>query len=213
MSTETILEYLRTVSNRNLWHNGLMHVAILIAILVVFVSKNRRARRIAGDGVLFALFSSVIVVGVLNGNPFHVATMLPLALGSLRELLRGRSDYDFRRSAVPTALGALSIAIGFCYPDFVEASPIARAALAPVGIVPCPTLLVGLGFLALTPAREGRALRWAAAAIGLFYGATGVFALKVNLDAALLAIAAFSAYRLIGVSFRASPARAAAAAK
>jgi hypothetical protein len=60
-----------------------------------------------------------------------------------------------------------------------------------LGLIPCPTLSVFIGFTLLFHGFGSKKWMLSAALIGLFYGIFGVLRLKVYLDVALIAGALF----------------------
>jgi hypothetical protein len=86
--------------------------------------------------------------------------------------------------------GALLLAVGWVYPHFLETTrPALYLVAAPLGIIPCPTLFAMLGITLLTRGSSSSVGSLLIAAVALFYGAIGAFALKVHIDA-MLAIGA-----------------------
>jgi hypothetical protein len=99
----------------------------------------------------------------------------------------GNDTLRLRSSTTATAIGIGLIAFGWLYPHFLQSQPMFMYVLAaPMGLIPCPTLAVLMGFTVL---HSGFSRGWsiAVAAFGLFYGVFGALRLDVWLDVGLLA--------------------------
>jgi hypothetical protein len=197
MSSEKVLDYLTTVSNLNLWLNAVIHLMVLTAVLILIFAKENRVKRWVVDGVICLLFISIVSVAIVYGNPFHALTMGLLAVFAVIELWQGKNEFNIPKINLHTFIAFSSIIIGFWYPDFVKTTPIALLLVSPAGIVPCPTLLIVLGLLTLTYPRVNKTQYTITAIIGVFYGFTGVFQLKVFLDIALIIIVGYAIFCLI----------------
>lgn len=197
MSTENIVHYLTTVTNQNLWLNALIHLVVLAAVLVLFFGKNKNTKRWVVDGTICLLFISIIAVSIAYGNPFHFITMGLLAIFALIEFWQGKNDFTTPKINLHTLIAFSSIIIGFWYPEFVKANPIALLLFSPAGIVPCPTLLIVLGLLTLAYPKVNKTQYIITAIVGAFYGITGVFQLKVPLDLAIIVIVGYGFLCLI----------------
>ena len=82
----------------------------------------------------------------------------------------------------------LTVGFGWVYPHFLIGEPRAvYLVAAPVGLLPCPSLAVAVGFALLTGAVGTRTYRFTLATLGLFYGLFGVVRLGVALDGGLIA--------------------------
>lgn len=92
-----------------------------------------------------------------------------------------------RGSAWTRGIGVATIAFGWLYPHFLEGYATAYLYASPVGLVPCPTLAVGIGFALLGNELGSRVWSLTLAALGLFYGLFGVLRLGVFLDIGLVA--------------------------
>jgi hypothetical protein len=171
--------------------NGAVPLAILwhvaIAVGIVLLATGWRPSVLRATVLLALPLLSVSAVAWAHGNP--VNGTLPL-LGALA--LVGTGVTQRVRLVAPgprwaTFAGAALVALGLVYPHFVVVgAPVEYLLVAPVGLVPCPTLLVAVG-LALLGGGVAPGAAAALAGLALFYGVVGVFALGVTLDAALLA--------------------------
>ena len=91
-----------------------------------------------------------------------------------------------RGSAWTRGIGVAMIAFGWLYPHFLDGHAIAYLYASPVGLVPCPTLAVAIGFALLGNGLGSRVWSLTLAALGLFYGLFGVLRLGVFLDIGLV---------------------------
>jgi hypothetical protein len=131
--------------------------------------------------------ASVAIAAFALGNPFNGVlfaiggiTVLAFAAGSGAEQI-GPGPLWARNA------GLLMIAVAWVYPHFLTGSHLAYLYAAPVGLVPCPTLAMAMGFVLLGAGSTARGWTLALAILGAFYGAFGVFRLGVPLDAVLIA--------------------------
>lgn len=95
-----------------------------------------------------------------------------------------------RKWTIP--LGVCILIYALVYPHFlVSKTPWLYLVAAPVGLVPCPTLSLVLGFGLILNGFHSRAWKLVAAAAGFFYSLFGIFILGVWLDAGLFLAATF----------------------
>ena len=79
------------------------------------------------------------------------------------------------------------IAFGLIYPHFLNTESFIKYFYAsPLGLIPCPTLSVLIGFVLLYNGFGSNSISVAFIVFGLFYGIFGVFKLGVYLDLGLL---------------------------
>jgi hypothetical protein len=114
-----------------------------------------------------------------NGTVFGLGTALLATLGAYAPSPR-RIEPGGLGSAVA---GALVLVLGWVYPTFGDFSSWWRLAIeAPVGVIPCPTLLVVIGLALLGGGLGSEAWSLALAALGFFYGVFGAQYLGVAID-------------------------------
>jgi hypothetical protein len=88
-------------------------------------------------------------------------------------------------------MGSMAIGYAWLYPHFLESHSVAiYVVAAPVGLLPCPTLSLVLGFGLLAKHFDSRIFAFVTASAGLFYAVFGIVRLGVWLDAGLLGAAA-----------------------
>ena len=185
-SSETILAGMTTIANE--WRTLAIAWHVLLGSLLLAVAVGWRP---ATRHVEYLLAVALLSVGILAGaagNPFNCTMFVSLA-SLLFFVARRAGDEPVRCTALPLRLpGALLLAFGWSYPHFVKVVHwIEYAYAAPLGIVPCPTLLALIGFTLIFGLF--RSPRWGVplAATGLLYGLIGVFRLEVVLDYGLIA--------------------------
>jgi uncharacterized membrane protein len=123
----------------------------------------------------------------LSGNPFNgslfaIMAILILVFG-LKSSLQpiGLSQLPF------VIIGIMMIIFGLVYPHFIETNSIFRYLYAsPVGLIPCPTLSILIGFVLLFNGFGSQSIILAFIVAGLFYGFFGAFKLGVYLDLFLI---------------------------
>jgi hypothetical protein len=179
-----ILEGLTIISNNYLTLAVIWHVVIGLAILGIILGW-RPSRRL-GASVLCLPLLSVSVLAWANGNPFNGAVFL---LAAVALLLLGLRLPAQRVEAGPlwaSAIGVLMLAFGWVYPHFLAGrSWLTYLYAAPMGLVPCPTLSVAVGFALIARGLGSRAWGIVLAVVGLFYGLFGALRLGVRIDAFL----------------------------
>jgi hypothetical protein len=80
-------------------------------------------------------------------------------------------------------IGILMIVFGLVYPHFISSDSFIKYFYAsPVGLIPCPTLSILIGFLLVYNGFGSHSLTFTFIVFGLFYGIFGVLKLAVYLD-------------------------------
>ncbi|HSK00211.1 MAG TPA: hypothetical protein VK932_03180 [Kofleriaceae bacterium] len=185
-SADEILAGLTAIANQALGIAIAWHVVLTLAIIAL-AAGWRPSERMAR--VLLSLpLGSVAVIAFAFGNPFN-GLMFSIGAAALVALgWRGRATRAVARGRwVTSAVGVASIAFGWLYPHFLETHPLAYLYAAPVGLVPCPTLAIAIGFALLGGGLGARAWSLTLAALGLAYALFGALRLGVYLDLGLMA--------------------------
>lgn len=181
---DSILAGLAAIANRGVVVAVLWHVVIAAALAAVVAGwrPSQRAARV----LLAAPLASVAAFAFAFDNPFNGSVFTVGAAGLI--VLGGfaRSERVVGGGALASAIGIAAIAFGAFYPHFLEASPLAYAYSAPVGLIPCPTLALAAGFALLGNGLGSRAWTLVLAILGLFYGLFGMLRLGVYLDLGLV---------------------------
>ena len=185
MNKEVILTYLEKISNGCLPVNFVMHMAVIALVTVMIVKKGKlhKAYMIIPIGILVL---SVLAHAIVYGNPFHMITFALFAVSFLVFYKKNQTWMQLEASVL-NGLAGIVILSGFWYPEFVHTGKIGSLLLSPVGVVPCATLLVTVGFFTLYSDYLSRGLCVAGVAMAAIYGIVGVFVLDVEYDVFLLA--------------------------
>jgi len=186
-----ILAGLIAISNQALYIAIAWH--LVLAVVIVALAVGWRPSQRTGRALLVLPLGSVAALAFAFGNPFN-GLVFSVAASSLAVLaLVQRTEAVSRGGSLMSAAGIAMIAFGWIYPHFLEATATAYLYAAPVGLVPCPTLAIAVGFTLLGDGLGARAWSVTLALFGLFYGLFGVLRLGVHLDLGLVAGAAILA--------------------
>lgn len=183
---ESILTGLQAIA-RDYWYvAALWHV--LLATLLVFAAVGWRTSRRRAGVTLSMLAASPGVIAAISGNPFNAIVLIAVA-AALLALALGWRDEPLELGPGWSSLGGVALlAVGWVYPHFVVGpNALAYIVAAPVGTIPCPTLLVISGFTLLADGLRSRAWSLLLAVAALFYGTFGTAYLGVGIDVILIA--------------------------
>src|SRR5688572_14330937 len=169
-----ILDGLTSISNQ--WRAVAVGWHVLVGLLVIGLVSGWRPteRQLA---VLIALpLLSVSVLAWSAGNAFNGLIFAGLGLALLRHVPRLRRQRVRFNSASLVVPGATLLAFGWMYPHFVEPDTwLTYAYGAPLGIVPCATLLAAIGIVWMVAPLGSVPWVMTLASGGLLYGVLGVF--------------------------------------
>jgi hypothetical protein len=185
-SAEVILSGLTSIANEwrlvaVFWH------AYVAALLVATGRRRARSPRLVGTLLALPLLS-VSALAWWSGNPFNGAVCGAVSL-ALLAIARGLPDGPLSIDRWPwlPAGGAL-VAFGWTYPHFLATTHWgAYLVAAPLGLVPCPTLAVMIGFTLILQGLRSLAWCTTLGVAGAIYGVVGVFKLAVTIDVILVA--------------------------
>jgi hypothetical protein len=136
--------------------------------------------------LLAAPLVSVAALAFAYGNPFNGLVFAATAAALLLFSITAEVARVAAGPAWAALLGGAMIAYAWSYPHFLHTgSPYVYLFAAPVGLVPCPSLALAIGFALLGGGVERRAAG-VLAVLGLTYGIIGVARLGVLLDLGLL---------------------------
>jgi hypothetical protein len=184
-TAEEILSGLRSIANT--WTTVAVFWHVYFAVLVGFLlSGTLPSRRVIGL-LLGPPLLSVSVLAWLSGNPFNGS--LFALIGGMVIVIGARLPREKVRLAQPQILitGVIFFGLGWLYPYFLETdSLLTYAYSAPIGLIPCPTLLIVTGLCLVLNGLNSRALTLVLGLAGLLYGAIGSFKLGVTIDALLM---------------------------
>ena len=162
------------------WH-------VVFAVAIVAVATGWRPTERAVRGALAGPLLSVAIFAIGGGTPFNGVVFAAAAI-ALVLLGADRDPHEVIAGApwMQAIAGAL-IAYGWVYPHFLAGPALAYVFAAPVGLVPCPTLAIVIGFALLGGGLGSRAWSLVLAGLGLCYGVFGVVHLGIGLDLGLVA--------------------------
>lgn len=181
-TTSEILRGLVSIANEWLAVAVAWHVVIAGAILALLLGWRPRPR--TAGGAIALLPASVAIFAVAYGNPFNGTVFAALTIALVALALRDRTPAFARTSGLARIGGATMLAYGWFYPHFLVGDPSQYLYAAPVGLVPCPSLAVALGFALLVGG--SRAWSLTLAGVAAFYALFGMLRLGVTLDLGLL---------------------------
>ncbi len=194
---EYILEGLTTISRAARPAAIAWHAIAAVAILALLAGR-RPTRRGAAAMLSLPLLSAAAFAWAF-ANPFNGTVLGTVAIALLSLGWRLPCEPVQRAPAWSALCGAGLVVFGLCYPHFLEAGTgIALLWTAPVGLIPCPTLSLVIGFALVGDGLRSRAWALTLAAAGLFYGIFGALQLGVWIDLALVAGAALLVIRAVG---------------
>ncbi len=179
--TEEIINGLQTIVNEYstfaiIWH------AVLYLLLAALIAKWQPSNRLFGFLICIPLLS-VAVFAWLSGNPFN-GILFSLMMVLIFVFGFKASNQPITISQFPfMVVGIMMIIFGLVYPHFISADSFLKYLYAsPVGLIPCPTLSILIGFLLLFNGFGSQSITLTFIIFGLFYGIFGVLKLAVYLD-------------------------------
>ncbi|MGZ5191109.1 MAG: hypothetical protein ACXWCZ_08795, partial [Flavisolibacter sp.] len=162
------------------------HVVIYGLLLFLMLAKKMPSNRFVGCFLAIPLLS-VSFFAWWSDNPF--SGLLFLIVGILLfifSLTAKSEEINLNPSYVFRATGIAILIFGMIYPHFLGPQLFIYLYAAPIGIIPCATLLMISGFSLVFLLRQS--LKWMVTLLtaNLFYGLIGVFWLHVYIDIILL---------------------------
>jgi hypothetical protein len=130
--------------------------------------------------------ASVAGVAIVFNNLFNGSLFAASALALTAMAMGGDRRLVSRGPAWTRGIGMAMIGFGWVYPHFLKGNAMAYLYASPVGLIPCPTLAVAIGFALLGNGLGSRGWSLMLVALGLFYGLFGVLRLGVLLDMGLI---------------------------
>ncbi|MGV8964267.1 MAG: hypothetical protein ACOH2V_12935 [Candidatus Saccharimonadaceae bacterium] len=179
--TQEILSGLNAIAS-NYWVYAICwHIAfyvVIFALVAGWVPSNR----LLASLICLPLFS-VAILAWLTGNPFNGTLFSIMAILTLYYGPK-TSGQPVGLSRLPFAMAGMTMIIfGLVYPHFMETGSVLTCLYAsPVGLIPCPTLSVLIGFALLYNGFGSKPVTLILLCSGLFYGLFGVLKLAVYPD-------------------------------
>lgn len=188
-SPEEILRSLQKITENYLIAAFAWHLWIYSFVALLLLSRTKPSSK----PITFLLtipILSVAVIAALELNSFNAIafTIIFLTLNITR-LKIADEPISFSTSPFLRTVGIILVMAGIFYPHF-SSNYALLVISAPMGLIPCPTLLLVIGFTLLFAKLPKQ---WIIILLiaSLFYGFIGVFRLKVFIDLLLL-VAAFA---------------------
>jgi len=182
---DVILDGLTTIANDWRWLAIAWHVFAAVLLLQFLAGWRPSAQMVAA--LLIAPIASVSLVSWFSNMVFNAAAFAALCAALIASVRRFGGEPVKPAGPVRIALSTAFLFLGWAYPHFVVAeSWVTYTYAAPVGLVPCPTLLVVIGITLTLPRLGSRLWVMSLTAAGLAYGLIGVFRLGVMLDWGLI---------------------------
>ena len=188
-ASSAILDSLTVVANdwRALaigWH------VYFLAALLLWDFTGRRLTTRSAMCLLIAPVASVSAVASIAMNPFNGTAFAIIAVALVVVAVR-LPQVNIQIASTPRlATGLVLFALGTVYPHFVIVDHwLAYTFAAPLGLLPCPTLLSVIGVTLMLRRFESTGWSIILTTAGGFYGVVGVFVLDVMLDSALIVAA------------------------
>jgi len=179
--TQEILAGLHSIANNYSWYAVGWH-AVFYVFIFALIAQWQPSNQLFAVLMCIPLIS-VAVFAWITGNPFNgimftVMAFLIFIFGLKSPVL------PIAVSQLPfMVIGTVMIAFGLIYPHFVVSDSIIKYFYAsPVGLIPCPTLSVLIGFALLFNGFGAQSVSLTCIVFGLFYGIFGVIKLAVYLD-------------------------------
>lgn len=181
LKPEEIINGLQTIVDKYSLFSMAWHF-VFYGLIAALIARWKPSNRLFA--ILFCMPAfSVAAFAWLIGNPFNGMLFSILAILILIFGVKASSQ-PIRFSQLPFAIsGILMIVFGLVYPHFIETNSVYNYLVeSPVGLIPCPTLAVMIGFALLFNGFGSQAITLILIIFGLFYGIFGVLKLAVYLD-------------------------------
>jgi len=161
------------------WH------VVFYGLIIALLAKWQPSNRFLGTLICLPLVS-VAVLAWISGNPFNGMLFSILSVLILIFGLKTSTQPISQSQLVFVIAGILMVAFGLMYPHFAGASVIKYLYASPVGLIPCPTLSILIGFVLIFNGFGLQAINLILIIAGLFYGIFGVLKLAVYVDLVLV---------------------------
>jgi hypothetical protein len=163
------------------WH-------VLAAFCIIGIIFGWRPSKKTGASLLAIPLLSVGILAWIYKNPFNGAIFLLFGIALAIIGLRMPKERTQKAPVWGYIFGVLMILFGWIYPHFlVDGSWFEYLYATPLGLIPCPTLSLTIGFTILANGFSSRVWSMLLVIIGIFYGLFGALRLNVHIDFILLA--------------------------
>ena len=166
-TAKEILSGLTTIANEFIALSIVWHLILLLVLIFILKTTWRPQKKWVSVLLVLPLLG-VSLLAWIHGNPFNGTMLLimSLLLGAVGRRLTGVVS---RGPKWAVRIGIGSLAFAWCYPHFMDfASPWLYLITSPMGLIPCPTLAVLLGFGLLTEGLGSRLWTLMAVSAGVF---------------------------------------------
>jgi hypothetical protein len=185
-SADDILKALAWLANKYIVVAILWHVAILIVFLFSLFFRQRLSNHLTGYFLSLPIFSVSFFAWQIH-NPFNGSVFLVAGILLLFLTHKEKSDKIVANPVQwQRAIGLIIFISGLFYPHFLGNDLFVYLYGAPVGLVPCPTLLTLTGFAMIFNVKQSTSWMLTLFVIDVFYGLFGVLRLKVYFDILLI---------------------------
>lgn len=184
LKAEDIINGLQAIVNEYSTIAIIWHV-IFYALIIALIAKWQPSNRLLGILLCIPLLS-VAVLAWITGNPFNGIMFSILSILVIIFGLKTSTQPISMSQLVFVIIGILMVAFGLVYPHFIDKSIIKHLYASPVGLIPCPTLCILIGFVLIFNGFGSQAIKLIFIIFGLFYGIFGVLKLAVYVDMFLI---------------------------
>jgi hypothetical protein len=185
-SADEILSALAMLSNKYTVVAILWHAIFVFLLLFSLFEKQKKPNQSASYILCLPLFS-VSALAWLTGNLFNGMLFLLAAILLVALSIKERNAEVLVNSKWLKIIGVFVFLSGFFYPHFLYEGSWNYLYAAPIGIVPCPTLLTVTGFVLMFDIKQSKYWFVVLILLDVFYGLFGVFKLEIFLDLLLIA--------------------------
>lgn len=181
-----ILEGLASVVNEMallavIWH-------VIVALIIIGIIFGWRPSKKLGATLLSVPLLSVSILAWIYHNPFNGVVFLIFAIILAIIGLRLPTEKTQKAPVWGLIFGVLMILFSWVYPHFLEDGMWFRYLYAaPLGLIPCPTLSLTIGFAMLANGFSSRVWSFVLIVLAIFYSLFGALRLGVHIDLILLA--------------------------
>ena len=191
LSANNILQHLEHLGTTYPWIAVSHHILICLALSFLVFWKKSASRILTAEGVL--LLGTVSLTAYLAGNAFTGTIFGTLALFWLSELALNKMSFDPMQTSLFRRLTVAGVLLwALWYPHFIPRPFTTGWWRGPVGVVPCPTLMLALGYCVAAHPNSNSVLHWLTVICGVFYGLVGFVMLRVWADLPLLLIIVYA---------------------